>query len=328
MKPEDPSAGLARILEDLALRVRSYFAPPRRVIWLLGNGRSGTTWVASLINHDSRHREMFEPFHPWYVQSSSFLQPHLYLRRRERHPQLERLAQQVFSGSFHHPRVNTPASRPSFGQGIVIKDIFANLFAHWAAHRFPALKIVMLVRHPFAVALSKLKKSHWSWLKEPRDLLGQRNLLEDHLQPFAELIRKTSLQRDFILSQIVIWAITHYVPLRQFDPKQLHVVFYEDVVRAPHAEVSRILRFAEANAGPHPLRLKKRLLRRPSRYSRKQSNVLAGVSPITAWRDALPAEKVDAGLAILRAFGMDELYDDALQPNRAVLARLQGSLSR
>ena len=34
--------------------------------WMVGSGRSGTTWLASLINADHTMREVFEPVHPLF----------------------------------------------------------------------------------------------------------------------------------------------------------------------------------------------------------------------------------------------------------------------
>ena len=39
----------------------------KEVIWLIGDVRSGTTWVSNLINHENKYRTMFEPFHPNYI---------------------------------------------------------------------------------------------------------------------------------------------------------------------------------------------------------------------------------------------------------------------
>jgi hypothetical protein len=37
------------------------------IVWVIGDGRSGTTWLMELINWRKTYREMFEPFHPRFV---------------------------------------------------------------------------------------------------------------------------------------------------------------------------------------------------------------------------------------------------------------------
>lgn len=133
----------------------------QKVIWLIGNRRSGTTWVSNLINHNKIYREMFEPFHPQYIDNMKFLQVHQYRRVEESDEQLKKAASDIFSGKFTHPRVDL--SGPSyFFKGLLIKDIFANLFSCWAYHNFPHLKIILLIRNPFSVALSTYKKKNGS----------------------------------------------------------------------------------------------------------------------------------------------------------------------
>ena len=68
--------------------------------WAMGDGRSGTTWVADIINHDKRYREMFEPFHPNRVTDMDFILTHQYMRKDENNGKLELLAKDIFVGKF------------------------------------------------------------------------------------------------------------------------------------------------------------------------------------------------------------------------------------
>ena len=68
------------------------------VIWLIGDGRSGTTWVSDLINHDKKYREMFEPFHPKIVRDMNFIMPHQYIRQNDSNEKLTALASNIFRG--------------------------------------------------------------------------------------------------------------------------------------------------------------------------------------------------------------------------------------
>ncbi len=82
---------LKRKLSSLALRMNYWFGNYKDVLWLIGDGRSGTTWVSSLINFDSHYREMFEPFHPAMVGEMDFLLPHQYVRPGDKHQKLEQI---------------------------------------------------------------------------------------------------------------------------------------------------------------------------------------------------------------------------------------------
>ena len=255
----------------------------KEVIWLIGDGRSGTTWLSSLMNHNKNHREMFEPFHPLRVKASRFLRRHQYLRPDESNDQLWRLATDVFTGRFTSFRVDSD-NRSLLYNGLIIKDIFANLFSYWVSRRFPDVKIILLVRNPFAVALSKSKKRSWLWLTEPMELLEQECLLEDYLRPYEDLIRETSRRNNFILNQILIWSILNYVPMHQFKAGEIHVVFYEHLFADPIRQVSEIVRFVRPRTGSVSEELDSRLINRPSRFSDRESSIVSGISPVDSWK--------------------------------------------
>lgn len=314
---------LLKPVRDVTLHANRWFDNYDEVIWLIGDGRSGTTWVADLINHDRKYREMFEPFHPQHVDEMSFLSPHQYIRPGDSHDQLESIASDVFSGTFTHPVVDS-ANHSHLYNGLLIKDIFANLFAYWASVRFPNLKIILLVRNPFSVALSKSKKKDWFWVTDPMLLLNQQNLYDDYLHPFEDLIRKTSESSDYILRQVLIWSIINYVPLKQFSPGQLHITFYEEVFADPNNQVSSAFRFVKNTRENCHVELNEETIKRPSRVVSKESSLFQGKSPVTSWKDELSLRQIDAGLNILNEFGLAELYDENSMPNKDVLYSIHG----
>lgn len=293
----------------------------KEVIWLIGDARSGTTWVSNLINHGKKYRELFEPFHHHHVDEMESMPPHLYMRAQDTNKQLESFAADVFSGKFTSPWTDS-GNRSLIYNGLIIKDVWANLFSYWASLRFSNIKIVFLIRNPFSVALSKYKTKNWRWVVSPSDLLSQNSLYEDYLRPVEDIIRKTSMMNDYILYQVLMWAIINYVPLRQFKRDQIHIVFYEDIVADPNHEVSQIFRFLTPEIDAHPIRLDSNMINRPSRPSKNSSNLLSGNSTVNAWKNELSPQQIDAGLEILRCFGLEELYDQKSMPNKQVLWRI------
>ncbi len=91
------------------------------VVWLIGDGRSGTTWISNLVNYDHRYRDVFEPFHPRRASGMEFVRPHLYLRPGDLDPPLRKAAGAVFSGRFTHPKTDAMNVRPWYA-GMVVKD--------------------------------------------------------------------------------------------------------------------------------------------------------------------------------------------------------------
>ena len=109
--------------------------------------------MMELINFNNRFREVFEPFHPQFVDRMNFLEPYQYVTPRKEHLPLKSAAGEVLSGKFMHPRVDA-VNNASLHQGLLIKDVFAQLFSYWASLHSPHLQIIFLIRNSFAVALS------------------------------------------------------------------------------------------------------------------------------------------------------------------------------
>jgi hypothetical protein len=286
------------------------------VVWLFGEGRSGTTWLSNLLNYNDRYREMFEPFHPRYVKHASQWPYHFYLAPGTDDEAFERFSRKVFSGRLITRRVDMD-NHGYFYDGLLIKDIFANLYAAWVADRFPGIKKVFLIRNPFAVALSKYNKRNWHWLEEPSQLLAQQSLHHDHLKPFEDLI--LGVGDDYIERQVLIWAILHYVPLAQLDLDQVHVVFYEHLYADPESELGALFHYLQRpEAGEeNPGYLD--AVNRPSWVSGSSSNIILGRSPISQWRKELSSRQIDRGREILERFGLDGLYAGDDLPNKAFL---------
>ncbi|OFC69932.1 sulfotransferase domain-containing protein [Alteromonas confluentis] len=289
-----------------------------KTIWILGDGRSGTTWVSGLINRDATYRDMFEPVHPKRVSAFKNHMPHRYIRPGEVDVETNSLFRSILTGEFCHSSVDRD-NHTLFFKGILIKDIFANLLSYAITQNHSHVKPILLMRNPFAVALSKAKKKNWFWETEPLNLLKQKQLFDDHLAPFESLIVKISAKKDFILNQILIWCIINYVPLKQFKEGELHTCFYEDIYENPNSEIANIERYISGNvvATSTPLEMSK--ISKPSRVVGNHSNIVAGTSPITSWQEEVDDETYEMGLDILRNFGFDKLYNEKGMPVREVL---------
>ena len=313
------------LTKNSAIKINYLLDNYNEVIWIVGDGRSGTTWVSDLINYDKKYREMFEPFHSELVSDMSFVERHQYIRPDDFNGKIEAISSDIFSGKFTHERVDSE-NHSLLYDGILIKDIFANLLCYSASRRFPKVKPILLIRNPFAVALSKYKKKDWLWFTEPLDLLKQTKLYEDYLIPFEGIIRSTSAKQDYILNQILIWSIINYIPLRQFEPGDIHVCFYEKICIEPDNEISKIFKFVRGSNTNPQINLNKNVINRPSRVVGTESNLLSGTSPITSWKKELTPQIIQEGLKILQCFGFENLYDEISMPNEDVLRKIHESV--
>jgi hypothetical protein len=279
------------------------------VIWLIGPGRSGTTWVASLINHDHSYREMFEPIHPILVKEMGFLDLNQYVRPEESYHELLRVIDKVFSGRFTRKRVDK--DNPGFVyKKLIVKDIYANLLCYHVVKRFPEINPVLLLRHPFAVAHSVSGKKHWQWQTDPRDFLNQEKLMSDYLEPYRDLINEIGQKDDFIIRQILIWCIINYVPLKQFKQSELYVLYYEDVLENPNDEMGKLRRYLYPNHKQNVL-ISEDIIDTPSKVSNKNGRSYKD----RHWINHLTIEQREKGGRILESFGLDQLYNPDFTPN-------------
>jgi len=282
----------------------------KEAIWIIGDGRSGSTWLMEMINYENKYRCMFEPFHPTKVEKMKDIGFFKYIRPDYEDEFFYKLASEVFSGKFHHPRVT--GGNSDFHQKLLIKDIFANLFVKWVSAHFPQIKEILLMRHPFAVALSKRNMIKWDWMTEPKQFLNQRELYEDFLQPYENLIRITE---GFFAKQVLIWSIIHYVALKQLNNQDILLVFYEHLCSKPEKELKRIFSFLdESKKGQieDPKLLEK--IAKSSNTSHKNSAIVQGNNLYDVWRKNLSESTINNGIKILQTFGLVSIYNKSLMP--------------
>ena len=313
---------LVRLYYDLNfhlnLHLDSKGTKPKEIIWVVGDGRSGTTWVSNLINSRKQYRYMFEPFHPTLVPWMNEFMKFQYLRPDNTSKYFLDRGRVVFSGHLQHPRVNSHNKHKS-RSGLLIKDIHAHLFINWVDAYFPHVKKVMILRHPCAVALSKMRLKRWNWPQDPEIFFSQPELCRDYLSGFEHLAERVeSLFERYILT----WSVLHYVPLQQLNKRQIHLVFYEELCTNPEHELSRLFSYLgePTDFGPEL----EELLKTPSRTSRGQSAIITGADLINGWRKELTQEQVKRAIDILAVFGLDRIYNDALSPNIEQAGRLLG----
>jgi len=279
-------------------------ADPARTIFLAGTGRSGSSWVANIINYRNDYRCMFEPFFPQRVPQCRRFAYRQYLRPGDENPVYLDPARTVVTGRIRSSWVDQFNHKLIASQRI-IKDIRANLLLCWLKRAFPALRVVLVLRHPCADAASRLALG---WRSHLDDLTAQPDLVADHLAPFADVLRSASTDFE---RHVVLWCIENLVPLRQFAPGELHVAFYEHLCMTPVPEVRRLFAFLRVDYDEPVLSH----LRQPTALAREEGAAVRGGSLVDGWRSEVPAKAAARALAIVRAFGLGAIYGDASMPD-------------
>ena len=306
---------LARWRERLALKVKGSPAPDAAVL-VAGSGRSGTSWLARLIVGAPGMQVIFEPLHPNRVPAPGGLGSHAgrravlespYLRPDQVDAHWERFFQQVLTGQVRNWWTDQERQH-WFAWRYVIKMIRANLMLGWLAERFQP-SIVVVLRHPCAVVRSRLARG---WEASLERLLNQPALLEDHLGPFVPQIRAAQSDLD---RHAILWAVETLVMLRQMGGRPGALLFYEELCRAPLAQMGALYGWLGWPFGSGVMQT----IRQQCGGADERCDQL------DRWAGALSIAQRDRILEIVRGFGLT-MYDETPYPQIEALDSTGGGV--
>lgn len=279
----------------------------RNTVILSGTGRSGTTWVANLLNYDNEYRYMFEPFNHSMLNMIKNEEELPYLRPTNIDPRMYGLVKKVLSGRIKSSWINK-YNRKLIARKRLVKEIHMNLTLKWIKLNFPEIPMILLLRHPFAVAYSKIRLNWWDAGQMINTYLQQEDLVEDFLKDKVEAA--TNLEDDFSRF-IFIWCIENIVPLSQFSKGEIHLAFYEEFCHDPRAEIKRMFDFLGKDMDSKVLNA----IGRPSGVSREDSAIFKGRDLISDWKDRLTQKQVKSAMEILELFGLHRVYSEDIMPD-------------
>jgi hypothetical protein len=262
----------------------------RNAVFLAGSGRSGTTWVSEMINYRNGYRYVFEPFHPGKVRVCKNFRRKQYLRPDDRREEYLVPARTILTGDLRNLWADR-FNRRLVARRRLIKDIRANLLLGWMRANFPGMPMILVLRHPCAVAASR---TALGWRDNLSDTMEQEDLVEDFLLPVEAEIRAA---RDAFERHVFSWCIENYVPLRQFAPGEIQLSFYESFLAHPEEEIPRLFTFIGEDFDERVYRA----LRRPS--------------ALDAWRRRVSGSRLERTLEILALFGLDRIYGEGAMPD-------------
>jgi len=133
-------------------------------------------------------------------------------------------------------------------------------------------------------------------------------LMDDYLEPFRSLAEE--IRGDFE-RHVLVWCILNYVPLKQLDSGEVHLVFYEELCLNPEHELERVQSFL----GRKQSSFNRRLWERPSSQALRDSAVIKGGNLIESWRESVPGDWISRTMEIVSEFGLDGIYSEDSRPN-------------
>ncbi|ODS29716.1 MAG: Sulfotransferase domain protein [Candidatus Scalindua rubra] len=241
---------------------------------------------------------MFEPFHPKYVPICRNFKFRQYIQPNAKNTQLYKVTEKILSGNVRNIWIDRFNKKVNCRKRL-IKDVRANLLLKWMHSNFTSIPIILMMRHPCAVAHSRLKRG---WETHLDDLLKQKDLVDDFLKDTLDDIQNCKTEFD---EHVYLWCIENYIPLVQFKKGEIYVVFYENLCSNPEEQLRDLFLWLEK---PFEETITEKI-RKPSKTSQSFSAIKTGESIIDNWKNQLSTKQIDSTMRILDHFGLDQVYD-------------------
>jgi hypothetical protein len=276
-------------------------------VFVAGSARSGTTWLANLINHDNRYRYIFEPFRPQRLPFTEPFWPRRYVPPGRDEPELLAIAARVLSGKIRNSSVDR-FNRRLAARRRLIKDIWSNIRLGWLHRHFANTPIILLLRHPCAVVSSQMAleagpSSNWKWFIDIPGLLAQREFRQDVQIPVTRAMERATTRFD---QHVLLWCMETMLPLRQLRRGKVHVMSYEHLCIRPQQELSRLAGFLGIPFSPSM----ESALDRPSQTARPPTPDAPIGRRIDSWQVSLSEEQIRRAMDIVKILGLDHLYSE------------------
>lgn len=274
----------------------------RQPVLIAGSGRSGSTWLAELLNVRGDHRVIWEPLNEEQVPLARVIGARRYLRASDDAPAERAAFARILTGRTGGAWIDT-FNRPGVYRRRLVKIIRGNLMLGWVRATFPHVPIVFLMRHPGAVIASWARQG-WRQSLSAEPMLAQPALVEAH-----GLHAWCSRPRDAMADMLLAWCIENAVPLHEVGLGGMCIVRYEDLKADPAGQLQRICDWIGRPLDPRMLAR----IDQPSALTGEHSPLTRGEDPATAWQrelDAHTCRLIDEHLA---RFGLGAYYSETLR---------------
>jgi hypothetical protein len=277
----------------------------RRSMILAGVARSGTTWLADIVSSSIPCRVMSEPFSPHRVVAYSAFPDFQYRRPDDVAAELYAYALRILQGDIRDRWIDREVSH-ILPQYRLVKEIRAHLFLRWLHDRFPDVPLLLVIRHPCAVVLSRMEAG-WAADADLDAFLGQPALVDDFLADKMDVIANARAIEE---KHAIIWCVLHLVPRQQFQSEELPVVSYENLCLQPEKELHTVFRTLGLPYCDSALRQ----VHKASRTTSRRSAILTGEDRVTRWQSRLSPQQIERVLSVVKSFGLDHVYGEAAIP--------------
>lgn len=241
-----PARLLAGCYADLGHRIRD-------TTLVVGTGRSGSTWLAEIVNHRNEYRLVFEPFRGDRVRKARPFKRGHFIEPSEQDHSLAATIDALLAGRVRswwtdrHNRRRLTTRR-------IVKEVRITNLLPWIRLRHPGLRIVYIVRDPVAVARSWLELG---WGDDLDELLAQEQLLEQ-FPDSGDVIEAVVTEGEPFDRHVLRWCLENAIPLSAHADLDIHLVAYEQLRAHPEREIDRLFAYLGEDSAGADLVVRKR----------------------------------------------------------------------
>jgi Sulfotransferase family len=211
---------------------------------VVSTGRSGSTWVAEVLNHRNEYRLVFEPFRRERVRKARELRLGQYIDPSDQGHPLGPTIDALLAGRVRSWWTDRPNRRRIVSRRIV-KEIRITNLVPWIRARHPALRIVYAVRDPVGVAKSWLELG---WGDNLDEFLAQEQLLAQFTN-LTETISTIARSGDQFERLVLRWCLENAIPLKEESAPDVHRVVYDQLRTDPERELERLFAYLGKGVG-------------------------------------------------------------------------------
>lgn len=280
----------------------------RGTILLAGTGRSGTTWIGSILAGERGCRYVFEPFSARAGEQAADFRYAEYVAPGTEDPARLHTAAALLGGRVRSGWTER-YNRAHLATRRVVKEIRITNLLPWFHGVWPELRMLLLVRHPCAVAVSQIDADFDA--ADGGELPRARPRGTDAvLARFAPVIDDVLEHGDRFDLVVLHWCMENWIPL-SMPRAALPLFSYERLVADPEPQLERLAAATGEAIGTRT----RAELRRPRGYAKRAATQAAARrGRVDGWVDAVTSRQRARADEILTAFGLDALYgaDDLL----------------
>lgn len=280
----------------------------KNTILVTGTPRSGTTWLAEILNTIPRSSILWEPLHVQAIPKLEHIgfRMHTYIPPGKDWPEAERYIRRVLEGKVLNRWTlsYTNLSQVLQTKRWIVKFCRANMLLKYITENFSISTPILLIRHPCAVVASQMRHGSWDYVSSPFPYCPE--FVSAHPQ-FEDLLNNLETLEEMLAAA---WCVENYVPLSQPKPYPWLVVTYEKLVRDGQSELQRIFQTLQLDMPPQA----GEQLGIPSATTIKHTTDYLNKDPLSRWKDYLSPQQINDILRVVSNFGLD-FYDDHLEPD-------------